>query len=300
MILYRLEIVILQVYTYFCLMNADLQNKSFSLNCNGRLVTLSKPKIMGILNLTPDSFSDGGLFNNSEKALKQAEKMISEGAEIIDVGAQSTRPGAQFLEATEEIRRIGKTVEQIKKEFPEILVSLDTFWGETVRFGYNEGIDIVNDISAGQFDSDLLPAVAHAQIPYILMHSNASYSKMHYKIKYEDITLSVNQFLMKKTQELQDMGIQDIIWDPGFGFGKTIEDQHILLSEIEYLGFGNYPILVGISRKSFIYKPLGKTPLDINTETQELHLKVLKYGAKILRVHDVGATQKTLKEIGIL
>lgn len=245
---------------------------------------------MGILNLTPDSFSDGGKFNNETNALLQTEKMLNEGASIIDIGAQSTRPNADFLSAKEEIQRLGSIISSIKKNFPEALISLDTFWGEVVHFGFNEGIDIVNDISAGQFDPTLLPTVAQTKLPYILMHGNPSYQQMHDKIHYEDITYSVNQFLLNKSQELLKLGIKDIIFDPGFGFGKTIENQYQLIDEIQYLGFGEFPILIGISRKSFIYKPLGKSPLDINEETQQLHRKVLEQGAKILRVHDVAST----------
>lgn len=249
---------------------------------------------MGILNLTPDSFSDGGKFNNETNALLQTEKMLSEGATIIDIGAQSTRPNANFLSAQEEIHRLGSIIRSIKKKFPEALISLDTFWGEVVHFGFNEGIDMVNDISAGQFDPTLLPIVAQTKLPYILMHGNPNYQQMHDKIHYEDITYSVNQFLLNKSQELLKLGIKDIIFDPGFGFGKTIENQYQLIDEIQYLGFGEFPILIGISRKSFIYKPLGKSPLDINEETQQLHRKVLEQGAKILRVHDVASTNLAL------
>lgn len=275
-------------------MDTQKSSKVFTLNCNGRLFTLDTPKIMGILNLTPDSFSDGGKFNNETNALLQTEKMLSEGATIIDIGAQSTRLNANFLSAQEEIHRLGSIIRSIKKNFPEAIISLDTFWGEVVHFGFNEGIDMVNDISAGQFDPTLLPIVAQTKLPYILMHGNPSYQQMHDKIHYEDITYSVNQFLLNKSQELLKLGIKDIIFDPGFGFGKTIENQYQLIDEIQYLGFGEFPILIGISRKSFIYKPLGKSPLDINEETQQLHRKVLEQGAKILRVHDVASTNLAL------
>ncbi|WP_390451862.1 dihydropteroate synthase [Chryseobacterium sp. Alg-005] len=266
-----------------------------SLNCNGRLVDLSSPKIMGILNLTPDSFSDGGKFNNEKDALKHAEKLLSEGAGIIDIGPQSTRPNAEFLSCKEEIRRIGTVISRIKKEFPAALVSLDTFYAETVRFGYNEGIDIVNDISGGQYDERMFDTVAETKLPYILMHINPSYETMHDKIKYEDIILEINRYFSEKTNVLLQKGVKDIILDPGFGFGKTVEDQMKMIDEVEYLGFERFPLLIGISRKSFIYKPLGKSPLDINEETQKLHLKVLQQGAKILRVHDVAAAKKTIE-----
>ncbi len=265
-----------------------------TLNCNGKPVDLSAPKIMGILNLTPDSFSDGGKFNNERAALIQAEKMLKEGAEIIDIGPQSTRPHAEFLSAGEEINRIGNMISLIKKEFPEALISLDTFYSQTIKFGFNEGIDLINDISGGQYDENMFETAAETKLPYILMHVNPSYETMHDKIKSDDITVSINRYFSEKTAELLAKGVQDIILDPGFGFGKTVEDQMKMIDEVRYLGFGKFPLLIGISRKSFIYKPLGKAPADVNEETQTLHLKVLQQGAKILRVHDVAEAKKTV------
>ncbi len=269
-------------------------SQTYSINCNGRLVLLDTPKIMGILNLTPDSFSDGGKFNNEKAALEQTEKLLKEGAEIIDIGPQSTRPNAEFLSSAEEISRIGNRISQIKKEFPEALISLDTFYADTVKFGYNEGVDIINDISGGQYDEKMFDIAAETKLPYILMHINQSYETMHEKIRFEDITLEVNRYFSEKVNVLLEKGVKDIILDPGFGFGKTVEDQMKMISETEYLGWGRLPLLIGISRKSFIYKPLGKSPLDINEETQKLHLKVLEQGAKILRVHDVAEAKETL------
>lgn len=269
----------------FSVTNTD-NFKSFSINCNGRLIDLSKPKLMGILNLTPDSFSDGGKFNDEKKALKQTEDLLKNGASIIDIGAQSTRPDAEYLKADEEIQRIGNVISLIKKEFPESLISLDTFYADVVNFGFNEGIDIVNDISAGQFDPELLPAVAKTGLPYILMHINPSYESMHEKIKFDDIILSINRFFSGKLLELNKKGIKDIILDPGFGFGKTVEDQYKMIDEFEYIGLGKYPILAGISKKSFIYKPLGKQPDEVEKETLDLHLKLIEKGAKIIRLHN--------------
>lgn len=268
-----------------------------SINCRGKLIDLCAPKIMGILNLTPDSFSDGGKFNDEKSALLQAEKMIKEGADFIDIGAQSTRPNADFLSAKQEILRIGNVISLIKKEFPETLISLDTFYADVVKFGFDEGIDVVNDISGGDFDGNLLKTVAETKLPYILMHSNSTYQNMHEKIQYEDIIVSLNYSFSKKINKLQKLGINDIILDPGFGFGKTIEDQYKMIDELEYIGFGKYPLLIGISRKSFIYKPLGKHPTEINEETQNLHRKVLEKGAKILRVHDVAETRNLVGEL---
>ena len=268
-----------------------------SINCRGKLIDLSSPKIMGILNLTPDSFSDGGKFNDEKSALLQAEKMIKDGADFIDIGAQSTRPNADFLSARQEILRIGNVISLIKKEFPETLISLDTFYAEVVKFGFDEGIDVVNDISGGDFDDNLLKTVAKTKLPYILMHSNSTYQNMHEKIQYEDIIVSLNYSFSKKINELQKLGIYDVILDPGFGFGKTIEDQYKMIDEVQHIGFGKLPLLIGISRKSFIYKPLGKHPTEINEETQNLHWKVLEKGAKILRVHDVAETRNLVGEL---
>ena len=276
---------------------SNFQLPNFSINCNGRLVDLNTPKIMGILNLTPDSFSDGGKFNNEKSALLHAEKLLKDGADFIDIGAQSTRPNAEYLSAEEEIRRIGNVISLIKKEFPETLISLDTFYADVVKFGFDEGIDVVNDISGGYFDENLLKTVAEIKLPYILMHSNSSYEKMHEKIQYDDIMVSLNYSFSKKINELQKLGIYDVILDPGFGFGKTIEDQYKMIDEVQHIGFGKLPLLIGISRKSFIYKPLGKHPTEINEETQNLHWKVLEKGAKILRVHDVAETRNLVGEL---
>ncbi|WP_307271912.1 dihydropteroate synthase [Chryseobacterium sp. W4I1] len=251
---------------------------------------------MGILNLTPDSFSDGGKFNDEKSALEHTEKLVKDGAEIIDIGPQSTRPNAEFLSSQEEIKRIGSIIFQIKKEFPEALISLDTFYSETVKFGFNEGIDIINDISGGQYDEKMFETAAETKLPYILMHVNPSYETMHDKIKFADITLEVNRYFSKKNSELLEKGVKDIILDPGFGFGKSVDDQMKMITETEHLGFGRFPLLIGISRKSFIYKPLGKSALDIKEETQKLHMKVLEQGAKILRVHDVAETAVTISE----
>ncbi len=181
-------------------------SQTYSINCNGRLVQLDTPKIMGILNLTPDSFSDGGKFNDEKLALEHAEKLLKEGAEILDIGPQSTRPKAEFLSSEEEIKRIGNIISKVKKEFPEALISLDTFYAETVRFGFNEGIDMINDISGGQYDEKMFDTAAETGLPYILMHVNPSYETMHDKIKFEDITLQVNRYFSEKTNELLQRG----------------------------------------------------------------------------------------------
>ncbi len=289
-----------QQFAKFALMKSQVYPNSstfYSINCRGNLIDLSSPKIMGILNLTPDSFSDGGQFNDEKSALLHAEKMINDGAEIIDIGPQSTRPNAEFLSAEEEIARIGKMISLIKKEFPKTLISLDTFYAEVVDFGFNEGLDIVNDISGGMFDEKMFETVGKTGLPYVLMHVNPTYESMHEKLIEEDIILNINRYFSEKIQKLQSFGVKDIILDPGFGFGKSVEQQHQMIDELEHIGFGKFPLLVGISRKSFIYKPLGKGPLEVEEETQKLHLKMLEKGAKILRVHDVAAAKKTLNKL---
>lgn len=263
------------------------------LNIRGTLYELSTPKIMGILNLTPDSFSDGGKFSIGQNALRHAEKMIAEGAHIIDIGAQSTRPNSEIIPAKTERERLGTVISELKREFPETLLSLDTFYGEVVKFGFQEGIDIINDISGGDYDDTLLAVTAQTELPYILMHSSAHYSNMHKPSAEADVIVDINKYFSEKVALLEEMGIKDIILDPGFGFGKTIAQQYQMADELEHLGFRDYPLLVGISRKSFIYKSVGKSPLEIDEETQKLHLKLLQNGAKILRVHEV----KQAKEI---
>lgn len=267
-----------------------------SINCRGKLLDLSTPKVMGILNITPDSFSDGGQFFKENKALYQVEKMLKEGAAIIDIGAQSTRPNAEFLTAKEEISRLGKLISTVKKEFPEVVISLDTFYSEVVRFGYAEGIDLVNDISGGNFDKKIFQTIAEVDLPYILMHVNPTYGTMHDKLISDEIILKINYYFSVKLKELFALGVKDVILDPGFGFGKTVEQQYEMIKEFQFFGFGKQPLLAGISRKSFIYKSLGKLPTEINEETQKFHLQLLEKGAKILRVHDVAETKKVVDE----
>ena len=278
-------------------MKQSLPLSHFSLNCNGKLIDLSRPKLMGILNVTPDSFSDGGKHNEQHEALKHAEKLILEGADIIDIGAQSTRPNAEYLSAAEEIRRIGSLIKMIKREFPDVLISVDTFYGDVVRFAKDEGMDIVNDISGGQFDKDLIDAVVESRLPYVLMHVNSSYDTMHDKTVKGDMVVEINRYFSEKIEMLLKAGVHDIILDPGFGFGKTVEQQYDMIDRLEQIGFNKFPSLIGISRKSFIYKPLGKLPNEVQEETQALHKKILLKGGNILRVHDVAATKLVLDEL---
>lgn len=281
----------------FAAMNASFHlpvSAGFSMNCHGKLFDLSEPKVMGILNLTPDSFSDGGRFMNVKDALQHAERMIEEGADIIDIGAQSTRPGAEKLSAADEIERLGNIITEIKAHFPQVLVSLDTFYAEVVKFGFDQGLDLINDISGGMFDDKMIETAAQTQLPYILMHVNPTYHTMHVADIDADIILTINRYFSEKVQQLRAAGVKDIILDPGFGFGKTVQQQFQMTEELGFIGFGALPMLVGISRKSFIYKSMGKSPLEISKETQALHMKMLLQNAKILRVHDVAETRQTI------
>ena len=267
-----------------------------SINCRGRLIDLSVPKIMGILNVTPDSFSDGGRHNSLDLALQHAEKMIAEGADILDIGPQSTRPNAEKISAKEEIQRIESLISTLKKRFPEILISVDTFYSDVVRWAADEGMDIVNDISGGQYDTEMFKTVGELGFPYCLMHVNPTYEEMHQQLIQDDIILNINRYFSEKVPELLSLGVKDILLDPGFGFGKSVEQQQQMIHELEYIGYQNFPLFIGISRKSFIYKPLGKQPLEIKKETQDLHLEILKKGSKILRVHDVAETKATIED----
>lgn len=266
----------------------------FTINCKGKLISLDRPLIMGILNMTPDSFSDGGQYETQSKALEHAEQLVKEGADIIDVGPQSSNPHSHRISAKEEQRRLGKIILKLKQEFPETMISVDTFYADTVKFAADQGMDIINDISGGQFDEAMFKTVAETRLPYILMHINPTYEGRFDKLSPPDIITGINKYFAEKLEILNTLSVRDVILDPGFGFGKTVEEQYQMIEETQYFGWGKNPLLIGISRKSFIYKPLGKNPLEINEETQKLHLKLLEKGAKILRVHDVAETKKTV------
>lgn len=254
---------------------------------------------MGILNITPDSFSDGGFYLNEHLALKHAEKMIKDGADIIDIGLQSTRPNAEKITAQEEIKRMGNIISSIKKEFPNTLISLDTFYTETLKKGYDEGIDIVNDISAGQFDENFLEMVKKTALPYILMHINPSYETMHQVFTDEKIIEKINFYFSEKINQILELGIKDVILDPGFGFGKNIEQQFYMIENFNFFSeMFPYPFLIGISRKSFIYKTLNKKPLDneVLEKCLILQKKLIEKGAQIIRTHDVLETKNSLQK----
>ena len=268
------------------------QNKK--INIKGNIFSLEKPAVMGILNITDDSFFDGGRYNTLDKALIRAENIITEGADIIDIGACSTRPGAKLVDKHEEIQRLVPVVKEIRKRYPDILISIDTVWADAVDAVADCGADIINDISGGQFDENLFGAVAKHKLPYILMHTNTTPDRMQKEIHYDNLYLDMCKYFSEKINILKDKGANDIILDLGFGFGKTIDMNYELLARQKEFAVFGLPILTGISRKSMIYRPLDLTPQDVQCETAFLHALALENGADILRVHDVKTTVNCL------
>jgi dihydropteroate synthase len=273
-------------FTIFIAKNNE-QRRMFTLNCKGRLLVVDKPLVMGIINITPDSFFEGSRFNDIDKILVQAEKMLSDGAGIIDVGGQSTRPGSELISADEEIKRIIPAIKKITEKFPGSFISVDTFYSKVAVAAVDAGATIINDISAGSLDADMIKTVAKLKVPYILMHMKATPQTMLQNAVYKNVITDVLDFFIAKTYELKQAGIPDIIIDPGFGFAKTIEHNFELLKNLSVFKMINKPILVGISRKSTIYKTLGTTVEEALNGTTVLNTVGLMNGASILRVHDV-------------
>lgn len=265
------------------------------INCKGKLIDLSEPKVMGILNVTPDSFFDSGKNVQLENALKEVEKMLNEGANFIDVGGVSTRPGSAEVPEAEELQRVIPVIELILKEFPETIISIDTFRVKVAEESVLAGAAIVNDISAGNLDYELFKTVARLKVPYILMHMQGTPQTMQKNPQYENVVLEVNQFFSEKINQLKQLGINDIILDPGFGFGKTVEHNYDLMKNLDLIGFGDYPLLAGVSRKSMVTRLLDVKPSDALNGTSLLNFYALQKGAKILRVHDVKEAKEVIK-----
>lgn len=266
-----------------------------TINCNGRLIDLSEPKIMGILNTTPNSFYDGGSSESMDIILKKVEKHIADGADILDIGGYSTKPGAEEVSEEDELMRTIPVIEALIKKYPELIISIDTFRGSVARAAINAGASIINDVSGFELDEEMLPTIAELKVPYILMHMKGTPQNMQNNPTYKDISLEVNEYFAKKIATLRSLGINDIILDPGFGFAKTLEHNYELFSKMEVLGYNEFPILVGISRKSMIHKFFGTTPQEALNGTTALNMVALQKGAKILRVHDVKEAKETLK-----
>ena len=266
----------------------------YTLNCKGRLLVLDKPVVMGILNITPDSFYSGSRIQQHE-VLQKAEQMINEGATILDIGGQSTRPGSDRLTADEELKRVLPAIEAIKKEFPYVFLSIDTYHAKVARETVAAGIDIVNDISAGDMDAAMLSTVAALKVPFIAMHMQGTPDTMQQNPTYENIAREVIDSFIQKTTACKAAGIVDLILDPGFGFGKTITHNFQLLKNMEALQIFHLPVLAGLSRKSTIWKTLKITPEEALNGTTVLNTIALTKGASILRVHDVKEAMETIK-----
>ncbi len=259
----------------------------FTLNCKGSLWIIDEPQVMGIINTTPDSFYEKSRKANTHAAVELAAKMINEGATIVDIGGQSTRPGADLINPSEEIDRVLPVIEAIHQRFPTLLISIDSFHPEVVKVAVNAGASIVNDISGGQFFEKMLPTVASLKVPYICMHSSSEINKMHEKTPYINITETIIQYFIDRLNACKKAGIADVLIDPGFGFGKRMEDNFKLMNELECLSIFDAPLLVGVSRKSMIYKTLAiEADQSLNGTTVMNTIGLLK-GANILRVHDV-------------
>lgn len=252
-----------------------------------KILDLKTPKVMGILNITPDSFYDGGKHNLPLFALKHAEKLLQDGADILDLGAYSTRPGAEEVTSEQELKRILPIVQEISKNFPEAILSIDTFRSEVAKQSILNGAHIINDISGGDLDAEMFKTIAELNVPYILMHTRGTPQNMQNLTDYSQISEEVFLDLSEKTVRLKNMGVKDIILDPGFGFAKTLEQNHELLHDVEALHALGYPILGGISRKSMIYKKLQITPAESLNGTTILNTLLISKGVQIIRVHDV-------------
>ncbi|MCL5129544.1 MULTISPECIES: dihydropteroate synthase [unclassified Algibacter] len=268
-----------------------------TINCKGTLIDLSSPKVMGILNLTPDSFYDGGQHKNEKSILKHAEKMLSEGATFIDIGAYSSRPNADHVSEKEELKRILPIVGLLLNEFPETLISIDTFRSEVAKQSIEAGAAIINDISAGMLDNNMLQTVANLHVPYIMMHMRGTPQTMQKQTNYDNLIKDILFYFSERLATTKQLGIVDVIVDPGFGFAKTLEQNFELLNKLELFNMLEKPLLVGVSRKSMIYKTLNNTAKEALNGTSVLNTVALQKNASILRVHDVKEAMETIKLI---
>lgn len=267
----------------------------FTLNCTGRLLVVDKPLVMGIINTTPDSFYSGSRQESIDAVLRKAEIMIQEGATLLDIGGQSTRPGSDKLTVEEELKRVIAPIDAINKNFPEAFISIDTYYSKVAEMAVAAGASVVNDISAGSIDSKMINTVASLKVPYVLMHMQGTPQTMQQQPVYDNVTKEVLDFLIKKVNVLHQSGITDIIVDPGFGFGKSITNNFELLRNLTVFKMLNCPLLLGISRKSTIYKTIGSTPEKSLNGSTVLHTIGLLNGASILRVHDVKEAVEAIK-----
>lgn len=252
-----------------------------------KLYSVDKPLVMGILNVTPDSFFDGGRYVSDEAVVQRARDIVAEGADIIDLGAVSTRPGAETPGQEAELRRLLPALRMLRAEFPHVPISIDTFRASVAEECVKAGADIINDISGGLFDDRMFPAIAALQVPYVLMHNRTTPDRMAQATQYTDVVAEVIRFLSERLETLYRLGAKDVVIDPGFGFAKTLDQNYELMRRLDEFAVFDEPLLVGISRKSMIYKLLGNTPDEVLAGTTALNTYALLHGAKILRVHDV-------------
>ncbi len=271
-----------------------------TLRLGGSLLDLSTPKLMGILNLTPDSFYDGGKFNQTDTALHQAEKMLGDGASILDLGGMSTRPGAAVVAIDEELRRVIPVIRALRDGFGSVPLSVDTVHAKVAEEAIQAGASMINDISAGKFDPELMQIAAKYQVPYVLMHMQGTPADMQAQPAYKNVTEEVFAFLLNKCIELKSKNIHEIILDPGFGFGKSVEHNYSLIKDLELFHQIGFPLMVGISRKSLICKVLKVNPEHALNGSTVLHTVLLLKGANILRVHDVKEAMEVIKIISQL
>ena len=276
-------------------MKSKNKNINLSINCNGKLVDLNTPKVMGVLNITPDSFYDGGRYKDAKSVLNQTEKLISEGATFLDIGAYSSRPGADFISENEELKRIVPVVELIQKNNPDVLISIDSFRAKVIRECVSAGAVISNDISAGKLDPDMIKTVGELGVPYIMMHMRGTPQTMKNHTTYQHLINEIYAYFSKQIELARQHNITDIIIDPGFGFAKTLAQNYELLKQMEFFKNLNCPILTGVSRKSMIYKVLGCTAEEALNGTTALNMVALMNGACILRVHDVKEAVECIK-----
>lgn len=269
------------------------------ISCSGTLINLKSPKIMGILNITPDSFYDGGRYISDIDILNHVEKMLNEGADFIDIGGCSSRPGANFINEEEEIKRVINPINIILKHFPKTIISIDTYRSKVAYLAIKSGAHIINDISGGTIDKKMFKIVAKLKVPYILNHIKGLPNNMQYYPSYENCIIDINKFLSEKIFSLKSLGVNDIILDPGFGFGKNIDNNFQIIKLINLIGFYNYPILIGISRKSTLQKIIQNSAGASLNATSIMHTLTLLKGVSILRVHDVKEAVQCKKIINI-
>lgn len=267
-----------------------------SVNIGGKLLQLDTPIVMGIVNITPDSFYSGSRKETLNDAIKQAEQILEDGGTIIDIGGQSTAPTSSMLDASEELKRISPIIREIRKTFPNAILSIDTFYSEVAKAAVEEfGVNIINDISGGQIDEKMLETVAKLNVPYILMHMRGTPQTMQQLTNYNNLLKDIFYYFSQKVSQLNQLGANDIIIDPGFGFSKTVEQNYKLMANLKYFDIFELPLMVGISRKTMIYKLLDTTPSESLNGTTALNTFALNSGANILRVHDVKQAVECIK-----